>query len=108
VFGAFTSLGHNLIGDAGGTTELADGVNGDRAGTAANPLDARLGPLANNGGPTLTHALLAAASPSTEASMPAPPPGTSAAFPGPATATATAVWSSISGRSSDSRPGRLL
>jgi hypothetical protein len=28
-------------------------------GTAQDPLDARLGPLANNGGPTQTHALLA-------------------------------------------------
>ena len=30
----------------------------DRAGTAASPLDPRLGPLADNGGPTPTHALL--------------------------------------------------
>ena len=27
-------------------------------GTSASPIDARLGPLQNNGGPTLTHALL--------------------------------------------------
>ena len=28
-------------------------------GTSADPLDPKLGPLANNGGPTKTHALLA-------------------------------------------------
>jgi hypothetical protein len=58
VFGNFTSGGHNLIGDGTGSTELADGVNGDRVGTAANPIDPRLGPLKKNGGPTRTHALL--------------------------------------------------
>jgi len=46
-----TDLGHNLIGTGGPFT---NGVNGDIVGT--NP---DLGPLANNGGPTLTYALLA-------------------------------------------------
>jgi CSLREA domain-containing protein len=59
VSGAFTSGGHNLIGDGSGATGFANGVKGDQVGTAANPIDPRLGPLANNGGPTLTHALLA-------------------------------------------------
>ena len=38
---------------------FTDGVNGDMVGTAANPIDPELGPLANNGGPTKTHKLLA-------------------------------------------------
>ncbi|HVK06398.1 MAG TPA: choice-of-anchor Q domain-containing protein, partial [Armatimonadaceae bacterium] len=59
VFGAFTSGGHNLIGDGTGATGFADGVNGDQMGTAAAPIDPRLGALADNGGPTQTHALLA-------------------------------------------------
>jgi hypothetical protein len=52
----FQSLGNNL--DTDGTSGIANGVNGDLAGTLAAPIDARLGPLANNGGPTRTHALL--------------------------------------------------
>jgi CSLREA domain-containing protein len=59
VSGAFTSGGHNLIGDGTGATGFANGTNGDLVGTAADPIDPRLGPLANNGGPTRTHALLA-------------------------------------------------
>jgi hypothetical protein len=59
VVGAFTSLGHNLIGDPTGSTGFANGVHADQVGTAAAPLDALLGPLQNNGGPTKTHALLA-------------------------------------------------
>ena len=50
------SIGHNL--DTDGTSGFANGVNGDLAGTLASPIDARLGPLAFNGGPTRTHALL--------------------------------------------------
>src|SRR5262249_17043884 len=34
------------------------GVNGNQVGTTANAIDPLLGPLANNGGPTPTHALL--------------------------------------------------
>src|SRR5262249_34310098 len=49
---------NNLIGDGTGMTGLVNGVNGNQVGTAANPIDPRLGPLADNGGPTLTHALL--------------------------------------------------
>jgi predicted outer membrane repeat protein len=58
VFGTFTSGGHNLIGDGTGGTGFANGVGGDQVGTAAHPIDPRLGPLANNGGPTPTQALL--------------------------------------------------
>ncbi len=52
----FVSQGFNLIGNADGVTGF-NGV-GDQIGTTAAPLDAHLGPLADNGGPTLTHALL--------------------------------------------------
>lgn len=53
----FVSLGHNL--DSDGTSGFTNGVNGDIVGTLALPIDARLGALLANGGPTLTHALLA-------------------------------------------------
>src|SRR5262249_37032462 len=59
VFGAFTSGGHNLIGDGTGGTGFTDGVAGDRVGTGVDPIDPGLGPLADNGGRTQTHALLA-------------------------------------------------
>jgi uncharacterized delta-60 repeat protein len=52
------SLGNNLIGDGLGQTGIVNGQNGDLAGTSANPLEPLLGPLADNGGPTPTHALL--------------------------------------------------
>lgn len=58
VAGLFISQGHNLIGVGDGSTGLTNNVNNDQVGTAATPIDARLKPLANNGGPTLTHALL--------------------------------------------------
>ncbi len=53
---AFVSLGHNLIGNADGVSAF-NGV-GDNFGTTASPLNAQLAPLADNGGPTMTHALL--------------------------------------------------
>jgi predicted outer membrane repeat protein len=59
VFGAFNSGGHNLIGDGTGSSGFVNGVKGDQVGTAANPIDPLLAPLANNGGRTQTHALLA-------------------------------------------------
>jgi predicted outer membrane repeat protein len=55
--GAFTSQGHNLIGDGTGGTGFTSGV-GDMVGTSVNPIDPKLGALANNGGRTKTHALL--------------------------------------------------
>lgn len=58
VNGDFTSQGHNLIG-AGGGIGFINGVNGDIVGTFLNPIDPKLGPLANNGGRTRTHSLLA-------------------------------------------------
>jgi CSLREA domain-containing protein len=59
VFGAFTSGGHNLIGEGTGSTGFINATNGDQVGTAAHRIDPRLAPLANNGGPTPTLALLA-------------------------------------------------
>src|SRR5262249_32296455 len=53
-----TSEGFSLVGDGAHCTSLIDGANGDQIGTHAAPIDAKLGPLADNGGPTLTHALL--------------------------------------------------
>jgi hypothetical protein len=50
---------YNLIGDGTGMRGLTNGVNGNLVGSAAAPIDPLLGPLADNGGPTLTHALLA-------------------------------------------------
>lgn len=63
VTGIFVSQGHNLIGKAtsGGNgdnddqTGFTNGVNGDQVGTLAAPIDAKLGALADNGGPTRTH-----------------------------------------------------
>ena len=57
LLGAFTSLGHNLLGQTEGSDGLANGVNGDLVGTAATPIDPRLRPLTDNGGPTLTMSL---------------------------------------------------
>jgi len=54
VFSATSS--HNLIGIIDGSANL-DGV-GTLHGTIGAPLEAGLGPLADNGGPTPTHALL--------------------------------------------------
>ena len=63
VAGNFISRGNNLIGSLNDnaivtTSGFTNGVNSDQVGTVASPLDPRLGPLANNGGPTQTHALL--------------------------------------------------
>ncbi len=58
VEGFFTSLGHNLIGSSTGSAGFSNGVNGDLVGNNASLLDPKLGPLADNGGPTQTMALL--------------------------------------------------
>jgi hypothetical protein len=59
VEGTMTSQGHNLIGKSDGSTGFTNGVNGDIVGTIAAPINPLLAPLANNGGPTQTMALLA-------------------------------------------------
>ena len=51
---------YNLIGDGSDTTGISDGPNGNRLGTSASPINPLLGPLADNGGPTLTRAPQAA------------------------------------------------
>ena len=65
--GAFTSNGYNLIGKATSSTFLP--TNGDLVGTDAVPVNAFLVALANNGGSTLTHALLSS-SPANNAGSP--------------------------------------
>jgi len=52
------TINHSLIGVADNIVQTITGDVGNQTGTAANPFDPLLGPLANNGGPTLTHALL--------------------------------------------------
>lgn len=54
---AVSSEGHNLFGRATVNLDFQPG-SGDQIGSLGKPLDARLGPLAENGGPTPTHALL--------------------------------------------------
>jgi hypothetical protein len=80
VAGMFDSGGHNLISDGSGGVGFSNGVNGDQVGTRASPLDARLAPLADNGGPTVTHALLPG-SPAIDAGDPAPPGSSGSACP---------------------------
>ena len=53
---AVTSQGHNLVGIADGSSGWDGGT--DLTGTAAVPLDAKLAPLGDYGGPTQTMALL--------------------------------------------------
>jgi CSLREA domain-containing protein len=55
-FGTLTSQGYNLIGN--GDKATITPTTGDQIGTAASPINPRLGPLQDNGGPTVTMALL--------------------------------------------------
>src|SRR5262249_33129667 len=50
---------YNLIGDGSQALGIGNGSNGNQVGTTANPINAMLGTLASNGGPTQTIALLA-------------------------------------------------
>ncbi|BBB30134.1 DUF4347 domain-containing protein [Neptunomonas japonica] len=59
LYGTFVSSNNNLIGNVGTATGLTDGVSGDQVGSAGSPIDPLLSTLQDNGGPTLTHALLA-------------------------------------------------
>ena len=54
--GSFESNGFNLIGRSDGSAGFT--AIGDQTGTIAAPLDPKLGPLQDNGGPTWTRALL--------------------------------------------------
>jgi len=58
IFGNFTSQGYNLIGKNDGGSGFTNGANNDQVGSGNDPRDAMLGDLADNGGPTWTHALL--------------------------------------------------
>jgi CSLREA domain-containing protein len=71
--GAAISAGYNLIGVGDGCGDFRPAQN-DLEGTGAAPLDARLGPLGGNGGPTPTHPLLTG-SPALNAGNPATPNG---------------------------------
>ena len=60
--GTITNASNNIIGidvptDPGNHT-IINGVNGNQVGTVSSPIDPLLGPLADNGGPTRTHAVL--------------------------------------------------
>ena len=54
--GTINSQDFNLLGDDSGCTFNTQ--PNDQVGTSSNPIDPLLGPLQDNGGPTLTHALL--------------------------------------------------
>jgi hypothetical protein len=49
---------YNLVGGGTGLYGIGNGLAGNLVGAADAPIDPRLGPLADNGGPTRTHALL--------------------------------------------------
>ena len=64
-FGGGFDIQNSLIGDNSGheadlpaTGTSTPDANGNFIGDAANPIDPLIGPLQDNGGPTLTHALL--------------------------------------------------
>jgi hypothetical protein len=58
ISGPVGTADHNLIGDGSGSG-ISNGTNGNQVGGNGNPvIDPRLGPLADNGGPTQTLALL--------------------------------------------------
>jgi hypothetical protein len=60
IYGAVATADHSLVGDAAGSTGIVNGSSGNLVGGNGNPvINADLGPLQNNGGPTLTMALLA-------------------------------------------------
>jgi CSLREA domain-containing protein len=68
--GAITSLGSNLIGSTNGCSVTP--TTGDQTGTNASPVNPRLSLLAQNGGPTMTSALLST-SPAINTGNPATP-----------------------------------
>jgi hypothetical protein len=55
---AAAASSNNLIGNGTGLSGITSGNQGNQIGTAASPIDPKLGPLASNGGPTQTIALL--------------------------------------------------
>ena len=73
MLGLVLSNGFNVVGDVTGAIFVPQ--LSDQFGTLAFALDPKLGPLADNGGPTPTHALLSN-SPAIDRSDPAASPGT--------------------------------
>ena len=49
---------NNLIGDGSNMTGIVNTSQGNQIGDSGSPIDPKLGPLTDNGGPTQTHALL--------------------------------------------------
>src|SRR5262245_24645712 len=74
ISGAVVKSNHDLIGNGDGSTGLVNGQNGNQVGTTATPIDPKLGPLQDNGGPTPTQALLPG-SPAIDAADNAASPG---------------------------------
>ena len=70
-FGVLLSTGYNIIGN--NADAVISSQPTDQIGTPAAPIDPLLGPLADNGGPTLTHALQPG-SPAINRGDPAAPP----------------------------------
>lgn len=80
-YGDVVSEGYNVIGIAQASCfGLLNGPESDQVGTAAAPLDPRLAPLADNGGPTPTHDLQPD-SPAVDKGNPAVPGGPQPACP---------------------------
>jgi hypothetical protein len=52
------SSSFNIIGSGESVSGIVNGVNGNQVGTPGSPIDPRLAPLGDNGGPTRTHELL--------------------------------------------------
>ena len=57
-YGSFSSEGYNLIGNDAGSFGFFAGFDNDLVGNSNAPINPLIAPLANNGGPTLTVALL--------------------------------------------------
>jgi hypothetical protein len=70
-WGELQSMGYNIIGN--NADAVISSQPTDQIGTPAAPIDPLLGPLTDNGGPTLTHALQAG-SPAIDRGDPAAPP----------------------------------
>ncbi|MCI0331692.1 MAG: right-handed parallel beta-helix repeat-containing protein [Planctomycetes bacterium] len=64
-----SSVLFSLIGNGTGVLITSTDAGSNRIGTSSAPIDPLLGPLADNGGPTMTHALLAG-SPAMDAGQP--------------------------------------
>jgi hypothetical protein len=75
ISGNISSAVNNLVGNGSGSTGVNNGDNGNQVGTGGSPIDPKLGSLRDNGGPTMTVALLAG-SPAIDAGSNSNAPGT--------------------------------